>query len=171
MMDVIFRNLKIKKDDKDYVVDIGINFDEININGAKEFYLKAEIEDVGDLSVFSGYEEFDLSGYTVEPGKTALELYHSLEELENINPVQLYSRGCTNIIFNNENFTDDYSKFPFNIIINQNTITDSKIKPEESPNFIITKNNEVKFVVVNGFLIDIEKAESWNGNSIVYGIK
>lgn len=171
MMDVIFRNLKIKKDDKDYIVDIGINFDEININGAKEFYLKAEIEDVGDLSVFSGYEEFDLSGYTVEPGKTALELYHSLEELEKINPVQLYSRGYTNIIFNNEIFTDDYSKFPFNIIINQNTITDSKIKPEESPNFIITKNNVVKFVVVNGFLIDIEKAESWNGNSIVYGIK
>jgi hypothetical protein len=49
------------------------------------------------------------------------------------------------------------------------TIPESKIKPEESPNFIIKKNNEVKYAVVNGFLIDIEKVESWNGNSIVYG--
>lgn len=171
MMDIILRKLTIKKDEKDYLVDIGINFEEININGTKEFYLKAKIEDVGDLSVFSGYEEFDLSGYRVEPGRTASELYDSIEGLEKINPVQLYRMGCTNIILNNENFHGDYSKFPFNIIMNRKAMPDSKIKPEEAPNFIILKDDEVKFVVVNGFLIDIEKAESWDGNSLVYEIK
>lgn len=168
MMDVILRNLKIKKDDKDYVIDIGINFDEVNINDAKDFYLKAEIEDVGDLSVFAGYEEFDLSGYTVEPGKTKPKPYLSLEELEKINPVQLYNEGYTNAILNNASFQGEYSHLPFNIVFNREAIPESKIKPEESPNFIITKYNKVKFVVVNGFLIDIEKADSWSGNSIVY---
>ncbi|MCU0414546.1 MAG: hypothetical protein MUE91_09130 [Ignavibacteriaceae bacterium] len=169
MMDLILRNLIIKRFENDYVVDLGINYDEANINGAKDFYLKAEIKDVGDLSVFAGYQEFDLSGYTVEPGKTKTEAYHSLEELEKINPTELYSEGYTNVILRNNNFQSDYSHHPFNIILDKKFIPGSEIKPEESPNFIIKKNNEVKFVVVNGFLIDIKNIESWNGNSIVFG--
>jgi hypothetical protein len=169
MMDVILRNLKIKQDNIEYVIDIGMNFDEVNVNGAKDFYLKAEIEDVGDLSVFAGYEEFDLSGYSIELGKIKPEPYLSLEELDKINPAKLYSEGYTNVILSNKDFKGEYSHLPFNIILNGRTILESKIKPEESPNFTIKKNNEVKYAVVNGFLIDIEKVESWNGNSIVYG--
>jgi hypothetical protein len=69
---------------------------------------------------------------------------------------------------NNVNFQEEYSHLPFNIILYEKTIPESKIKPEESPNFIIKKNNEVKFVFVNGFLIDIDKTEDWSGNSIIY---
>lgn len=169
MMDLILRNLIVKRDDIEYLVDIGINYEEVNVNGAKDFYLKAEIEDVGDLSVFAGYEEFDLAGYTVKPGKTKPKPYHSLDEIENINPIQLYSEGYTNVISDNDSFQGEYFHLPFNIISNRKVFSDIEIKPEESPNFILTKNNEVKFVVINGYLIDIEKVESWNGNSIVYG--
>ncbi len=169
MMDLILRNLKIKRDDIEYVVDIGINFDEVNINGAKDFYLKAIIEDVGDLSVFAGYEEVDLSGYSVEPGKTKPESYHSLEELEKINPTQLYNEGYTNVNLDNESFQGEYTHLPFNIIFNGKTIPETKVKPEEAPNLILRKNGQVKFVVVNGFLIDIGNVDNWNGNSIVYG--
>jgi len=169
MMDLILRNLKIKRDNIEYVIDISINYDEVNVDIAKDFYLKAAIEDVGDLSVFAGYEEFDLSGYSVEPGKTKPEPYHSLDELEKINPAQLYSEGYTSVILNNDSFQGEYSHLPFNIIFNHKTIPEAKIKPDETPNFIIRENNEIKFVVVNGFLIDIEKVENWNGNSITYG--
>jgi len=169
MMDLILRNLKVIRDKDEYIVDIGINYDEINLNGAKDFYLKAEIEDVGDLSVFAGYEELDLSGFTIEPGKTKPEPYHSLDELEKINPVQLYSEGFTNVILKNENFQGVYSNFPFNILFDRNALLDCQIKPEEMPNFIIRKNNDVKYAVVNGHLIDIEKVDIWNGNSIVFG--
>ena len=168
MMDVILRNLRMKKDNNEYIIDIGINFNEVNVNGAKDFYLKAEIEDVGDLSVFSGYEEFDLSEYFIEPGKTKPEPYSSSYELEKINPVHLYKEGYTNVILNDGNYQVEYSNKPFNIIIYGKDIAEGKIKPEEAPNFIIRKNGEVKFAVVNGFLSDIEKVVSWNGNSIIY---
>jgi hypothetical protein len=168
MLDVILRNLRMKKNNNEYRIDIGINFNEVNVNGAKDFYLKAEIEDVGDLSVFSGYDEFDLSGYFVEPGKTKPEPYHSSNELEKINPVHLFKEGYTNVILNDDNIKDEYSQFPFNLFLKGKDIVGGKIKPEESPNFIIRKNDEVNFAVVNGFLIDIEKVESWNGNSIIY---
>jgi len=169
MMDVILKDLRLKKDNNEYVIDIGINFDEVNVNDAKDFYLKADIEDVGDLSVFAGYEEFDLSGCTVEPGKTKLEIYHNIDELEKINLTQLFKAGYTNVILQNDSFQGEYSHFPFNIILNNKAFREGKIKPEESPNLIIKKNNEVKFAVVNGFLIEIEKVEDWHGNSIVYG--
>ena len=168
MMDVILRNLRMKKNNNEYIIDIGINFNEVNVNGAKDFYFKAEVEDVGDLSVFSGYEEFDLSEYSVEPGKTKPEPYHSSNELESINPLQLYQEGYTNVILNDDNFKDEYSQLPFSLILKGKDIMEGKIKPEEAPNFIIRKSNEVKFAVVNGFLIDIEKVEGWNGNSIIY---
>jgi len=169
MMDLILRNLKITRDNMEYVIDIGINYDEVNVDEAKDFYLKAAIEDVGDLSVFAGYEEFDLSGYTIEPGKTKPVAYHSLNELEKINPAQLYRDGYTNVALNNTDFKGEFTYLPFNIILNQKSFGESKIKPEESANFIIKKDGEVRFILVNGFLIDISMVESWNCNSIVYG--
>lgn len=168
MMDVILRNLKEIRDDKEFIVDIGINFEEINTNGAKDFYLKSTIEDIGDLSVFSGYEDIDLSGFTIEPGKTKPEPYNSYDELKRINSVQLYSEGYVNVILNDANLNSDYSIFPFNIILNGSDIKTFKIKTEEPANFVIRKNNEIKFVIVNGFLIDIADIGSWSGNSMVY---
>ena len=168
MMDVIFRNINEIRNDKEFIVDIGINFEEINTNSAKDFYLKATIEDIGDLSVFSGYEDVDFSGFTIESGKTKPEPYNSYDELKKINPVELYSEGYVNVILNNENAKAEFSSLPFNIFLNQSSITEAKIKTEESANFIIRKNNEVKFAVVNGFLIDISNIVGWNGNSIIY---
>jgi len=168
MMDVILRNLKEIRNGMEFTVDIGINFEEINTNGAKDFYLKSSIEDIGDLSVFSGYEDIDLAGFTIEPGKTKPEPFNSYNELKAINPVQLFNEGFVNVILNDDNFNADYSLLPFNIILNGSNIKQYKIKTEEPANFIIRKSDEVKFVVVNGFLIDIADIGSWSGNSMVY---
>jgi len=168
MMDFILRNLLLKRDDKEYIMDVGINYEEVNIDGAKDFYLKASIEDVGDLSVYSGYDEIDLSGYFIEPGKTKFEAYNSLDDLENINPVELYRKGYTNVLLNNAEFSGEYSNLSFNIILNENDNPENLIKPDDDANFIIRKNDEVKYAIVNGFLIDIEKVNDWSGNTIIY---
>jgi hypothetical protein len=70
---------------------------------------------------------------------------------------------------NNSEFTREYSHLPFNIILNGNDKLQALIKPDEPANFIIRKNDDVKFVVVNGFIIDIEKVNDWSGNTIVHG--
>jgi hypothetical protein len=168
MMDFILRNLILKRDDKKYIMDVGINYEEVNINGAKDFYLKASIEDIGDLSVYSGYDEIDLAGFIIEPGKTKPEVYNSLEDLEKINPVELYNKGYTNILLNNGEFATEYSNLPFNIILNEKDKPKNLIKPDDAANFIIRMNDEVKYVVVNGFLIDVEKVNDWSDNSIIY---
>ncbi|MBK9098131.1 MAG: peptidase M14 [bacterium] len=168
MMDVILRNLQVKKDEIEYTIDIGINFEEKNINGAKDFYLEAEIADIGDLSVFSGYEEFDFSGHSVEPGKTKKNIFHSLDELKKTDPAQLYQEGYTNVILKNDNFHGEYSHLPFNIFLSEKNISEVSIKTEEPANLIIKKDGKVRYAIVNGFIIDVNNIENWNGNSIVY---
>jgi len=168
MMDYIIRNLKLKKEDIEYIIDVGINFEEENFDDARKFYLKASIEDIGDLSVYSGYEEIDLTGYSIEPGRTKPEEYHSIDELKKLNPAELYSAGFTNVHLSDENFSEDHTYLPFNIILNENNTPENSVEPDAPANFIIRKDGVVKLAIVNGFLIDIEKPDSWNGNSIVY---
>jgi len=167
MMDGILRNLTVNQGDKSFIVDIGINQEETNINGAKDFYLKGNIEDIGDLSVFSGYDEFDLTGYTVETGKTKPEAFPSYNELKITDPLALYNQGFTNVILQDDKFEGEHSKLPINILINQPVKNETVIKPEEPANLIIRKDNDVKYVVLNGFVIDINNIDAWSGNSIV----
>jgi hypothetical protein len=167
MMDFILKNLKLKREGKDYIIDIGINFEEENIDSARNFCLKASIEDVGDLSVYSGYEEIDLSGFSIEPGKTKPNIFHSITELENLNPADLYDNGYTNVILSDGDFIGEHTYLPFNILINPNVKLNNEIKPDDPANFIIKKDGLVKFVVINGFLVDIGNLDGWSGNSII----
>lgn len=168
MIDIILRNLKMKSGETEFLVDIGINHEEKNINGAKEFYLEAEIDDIGDLSVFSGYEEIDLNGFTVEPGRTSPATIESANQLKEIDPVELFSQGYTNVILKDSSQINEFSELPFNIIINDTVKIPEEIKVEGEANLIIRNNGEVKFVVVNGFLYNLNDMERTKGNGLIY---
>src|ERR1035437_4796232 len=74
LYDLILRNLRINNDNKVSIIDIGINnnedFDE-NVGNTK---IISCIEEIGDLTNFYGKEEFDLSGYYVEPISGSLKI-------------------------------------------------------------------------------------------------
>ena len=167
MIDLILRNLTVKNSGHEYKIDVGIDYEEINMNGATDFYYKSKIEDLGDLSVFHGYNEIDLNGYRVEPGKTYPTVINSIVELEALNPKELFSNGYTNIILKSPGYNEEFSKYAFNIIFNVPNVLKEKIKFEGIPNLIVRKNGVVKYVVVNGFVRDIEKLEESSGNSIL----
>jgi len=167
MIDLILRNLTVKNGEHNYKIDVGIQYEEKNINSAEEFYYKAQIEDLGDLSVFHGYNEIDLTGYRVEPGKTYPTVINSKEALETLKPIELFSNGYTNVIFKSPGYDVEFSKFPFNIFLNEPDLLEENIKVESVPNFVIRKNGVVKFVVVNGFLRDLENLAESKGNSLL----
>src|SRR5690606_12924933 len=135
----------------EYKIDIGINRDEENYNGAKDFYYKAAVEDLGDLSVFYGYEEKNLEGMEITTGKTYPEAFNSLKELEEMDFKKLYNEGYTNVILN-EKISSRFTKLPVNIFYKTNEGESSAIKPGGKANFIIKKGNEVKYVIINGFV-------------------
>jgi len=167
MIDLILRNLTVKNNGHDYKIDIGIDYEEKNINGAKEFYYKAQIEDLGDLSVFHGYNEIDLTGYRVEPGRTYPTVIISKEALEALKPIEIFSNGYTNVILKSPGYNEEFSKFLFNIFLNELDISGEKINVESVPNLIIRKNGVVKYAIVNGFIRDLENLAESTGNSLL----
>ena len=155
LMDLIIRRVKYVKNGLEYSFDLGIKRTEVNINHSTGFYYKSAIEDLGDLSVFFGYEDYDFEGMEISPGKTYPVKFDSIEEIQKLNLNDLYNEGFTNVILNSKNFDDDFSPLAINIIQNQNYEEKTNIKIGEIPNFVIKKNEKVKYVIINGFIYDV----------------
>ncbi|HSP86841.1 MAG TPA: M14 family zinc carboxypeptidase [Ignavibacteriaceae bacterium] len=166
IIDLILRNLTYKNSNYEYLIDIGINNEEQNYNEAKDFYYKSLVEDMGDLSVFYGYDELDLKGMEIIVGKTYPKSFKTLFEIKKLNFSKLYNEGYTNVVLN-EKISEGFTKLPINIFYKTAEDEPLKIKIGKRANFIIKQNNEVKYVIINGFVLDPQKPEYKTGNALI----
>ena len=151
MYDKIFRKVTIEKFSKKYIVDIGINFKKI-LNENSVFW-ESNIEAIGDLSTYSGFEEMDCDGLKLHPGYIHSSTIKSLDELNRINFSELYSKGNIYIIAEN---VINLPKHPKNAII---LLKNSYSKHPETAidsyaNFVFLASEIVLYVVINGFVIN-----------------
>ncbi len=153
MMDLILRNLIYKIGNQKIVIDVGINRTEFNKDSARSFFSIGRVIDLGDLSVYSGYDDYDLSGMEISIGKTYENKAASMDGLSKLNFLDLFSRGITNVITDFP-VEEKYCEFPINLVLKKQTR--DKIEIDGPANFCISENGKVKFVAVNGFLIEIE---------------
>ena len=166
IMDLILRNLRYKNAGHEYTIDIGVNREEENYSEAKDFYYKSAVEDVGDLSVFYGYDEYDLKGMEITIGKTHPQPFSSLTEIEKLNFSELYKEGYTNVVLK-EKVSPGFTKLPINIFYKTAEDEPLNLKLGKKANFIIKKDDEIKFVLVNGFVLDPFKPEFKSGNALI----
>jgi hypothetical protein len=166
-MNLILRNVTYKKNGNECKIDIGINRTEVNLNGAKNFYFKSAIEDIGDLSIYFGYEDYNFDGMELTIGKTYPEKFNSVSEIEKLSFVKLYEEGYTNVILNSNQLKEEFSKYPVNIVTSANTPPAPEIKIGEIPNFLIKKSGKVRYSIVNGFIIDISNLLWKNKNGLI----
>ncbi len=167
IMDLVLRNLTLKEKESEHVIDIGINREEVNWDDANEFYLKSSIEDLGDLSNYFGYEEYDLKGMEVNKGKTYPKAFNSISEIEKTNFSKLYEEGYTNVILKNNLSKPGPTKIPLNIFIQNAPEESEKIMLTETANLIFRKDGKVKYVVVNGFFISPDRINFNNCNALI----
>ncbi len=167
MMDFIIRNITVRKFQTKYVVDIGINYEEININNNHSFYYKAKIEDIGDLSVYSGYKELDATGLSLVLGKTYETEFNSVSEIKSVGSSSLLQKGITNLKLNDTEIENKYSPVLFNIILN-NKERKEELKEEAVPNFILCDGRKFKYAVINGFLINASSVGKKVSNALIF---
>jgi len=67
LFDLIIRNLRIRYENKESIIDIGINNNEDFDENSGKIKIISSIEEIGDLSNFYGNDECDLAGYYAEP--------------------------------------------------------------------------------------------------------
>lgn len=167
MIDFIIRNVSVNQKGKDYTIDIAINYEEVSTDEYRNFYYKARIEDIGDLSVYTGYEELDATGLSLELGKTFSTVYSSIEEIENMDFTNLLNEGITNVILHSSDFDEDYSRLTFNIILND-AERNEELAVEKIPNFVLKEKENIKYFIINGFLIDKNNVGRKKGNALIF---
>jgi len=139
----------------------------MNINNNHSFYYKAKIEDIGDLSVYSGYKELDATGLTLVLGKSYEKEFNSVNEIIDVEPFSLLQRGITNLKLSNNEIENKYSPILFNIILN-NKERKEELKEESVPNFILCDGRKFKYAVINGFLIKASSVGRKVGNALIF---
>ncbi len=156
LMDLIIRNVSFNKNGNEYKADIGITRTEINTNNFNDFYYKSSIEDIGDLSIYFGYEDHNFEGMEMQIGKTYPQKFNSISEIGKLNFLKLFEDGFTNVLIDSSECHDKFTLLPINITTTNNEVENIKLKIGDVPNFIIKKNGHVKYAIINGFLIDVE---------------
>ena len=166
IFDLVIRNLKYESEGKEIIVDLGINRTEKNYNNATEFYFTSSVEDVGDLSVYFGFDDIDLKGYKLSMGKTYSKEFASISELKKTNFLKLYKNGYTGVKLKKA-YGQPFTKLPINIYSKGKEPKSSKKLLNSAPNFTLTKDGEVRYVLINGFLIGVDKPFGSPYNAVV----
>ncbi len=144
---------------KDYVLDIGIHRLEVDLEDHNDFWYSSRIIDQGDLSTYYGYETFNAEGYRVVPGKVysgvlsdvkgldAKEIIHQLKQGFLYFPVSKSLEGML------------YSPLPVHFVSKDFEIPEFRLEVGINPTFILEKEGQPAYAVVNGFLIDLSQGE------------
>jgi len=162
--DMILRNLTVQNKKEKIKVDIAVNLDEFELKKENRIFYRSNVADLGDLSVFYAYNDYDFDGYTIERAKVYDKKVYSLKELKKLDYPLLYSKGYSTILVNklpDEKFSD----YPINIAL-KNKI-DTTINIGEIANFVIKKDNKIEYIVINGFLFKIDSDRKPEGNGLV----
>ncbi|MFH2029068.1 MAG: M14 family zinc carboxypeptidase [Bacteroidota bacterium] len=155
LFDLLLRNLTIEHNGKNYSIDVGINHKEKSSRNPRIDYYKSEIADIGDLSTFYGYSEYDCSGLTIHEGITEILDKAGIEEIKKLDFIEKYKQGIVAVKIINAKFENEFTEIPINIITRQK-LNKGKIEIGETADFIIKNGNNVKYAVINGYLVDIE---------------
>jgi hypothetical protein len=167
LFDLKIENVSYELLGKDYILDLGINRQEIDLEGHDQFYYKSIILDQGDLSTYYGYETFNAAGYKIVPPKIVdakkqdIDLSDTNKLLESgiaYLKTPLPKQGFS--VKKPVHFVDSNFKLP----------NEFRISIGDNPTFFLEKEGVLTHAVINGFLIDLDKPiqKQGFGNSLIY---
>jgi hypothetical protein len=148
---------------KSYLLDLGINQVEVDKEGNNDFWYSSRIIDQGDLSTYYGYETFNAEGYNIVSGKVYPEIMNSsAEALEKA--AELLNSGYTYIRVKNIPSEALNSPLPLHQISPEYELPEFRLGVNKNPTFLLRKDGELRYAVINGFLIDLGR----DNNSLMF---
>ncbi len=167
LFDLLLRNVTIEKNDMLYTIDIGINQNETGTSDSRDFYFKGKIADVGDLSTFYGFDEIDCTGMTIEQAEVHPKTFSTVGEIKNNDVTKILNNGYSFVQVDTIETSDRFVKCPINIVKTSSKLK-TKIGLGRQANFVLKKDEIIKFVCVNGFLYDIKSGKNNIINGLIY---
>ncbi|WP_225987831.1 M14 metallopeptidase family protein [Rufibacter sp. LB8] len=152
LFDLVIRNVRYQDKNRDTLMDIGINRDELSAQLPDGFYRRSSVEEIGDMRVFYGYEELDGQGLTMHPGNVFPTPLKDVSELTWERAQTLLAEGYTTVKITNRLANLNPTLLPLNLLAANQTANHS-LALEKQANFILKDaSGAVKYAIVNGFV-------------------
>lgn len=156
--DLLIKNVKVRKDSCEYIVDLGINYSEKFDSLRNRFIRAYSISDVGDLSTFYGFDTLDANYLNFDFGKVYEEIITNYNQLLKLNLDSLIKVGYTTIIYQgNFDKIQEGSLLDQMISTIKSPLRESKKLLNHSANFVLKEDDgKIRISVVNGSIVEIE---------------
>lgn len=157
LYDVLIRKVLVHHNDSlSMITDLGINRDEIHQDTT--FSIRSRVSDLGDLGENYGYDEIDASGLEYVPGKVYPSTFASFGQLDRVKAMELLRQGyvavtVTRLPSGAERIPND---FPLHVF-NQRQPNLGLPAIGREAHFLLAKDGDIQYAVVNGFLVDLRE--------------
>lgn len=157
LFDLKLENLTYPLLGKEYILDIGIHRLEVDKEDHNDFWYSSRIIDQGDLSTYYGYETFNAEGYRVVPGKVFPNVLSKIKDIEGEEYIGYLKQGYLYFRIAESFERTPFVPAPFHLISEDYEIPELRLEVGRNPTFLLEKDGEVRYAVVNGFLIDLSQ--------------
>lgn len=156
MADLIIRNLTVKSPDGLKTMDVAIQREEVQNESATDFYYKSKIADLGDLSTFFGYQEFEASAFNYKRAKVYDQKLAKIGDLKNLDLNALLNQGISEFICPGMKESFEISSLPVNVHKSAEEV-DIDLKPESNPSFFLERDGVLEYGIINGYMIQLNR--------------
>lgn len=164
LVDLLINEVQIPVNGKYYPVDLAIRRRE-NTSG-DTYFVTGSVDDLGDMQVYFGLEEFDASGLKYAEGKVYDGVFDSVENLDEAKAMELLNQGYLAVKVKSDSIGDLHN-LPI-LVLKSSDDFSSGWKTGESTNFFLEKDGVRKYAVVNGYLINLDSPKNQEFKQRVY---
>jgi hypothetical protein len=164
--DLLIKNVTAKVNGKEFRTDLAIDRAEVNTQKATSFYYTSTIEEYGDLSIYSGTQQLDATGCSIEHGKIFPDVFAHISDITEKKAWELLRKGYTYLRVAEDSKGVRSVGLPVNILTRHKSFT---ITPalDDPATFILKNDGKIRYAVVNGFVYDFESDYRLLGNGLI----
>lgn len=167
LFDLKLSNLSYEFLGETYLLDLGINTPQIATETAKGYYRKGSIADLGDLTTHYGYESLDASTYTIVPAKVYPEHFATIGQVLKTDIQKILHQGYGYVVV--EEFPEDQKSVPLPLnILKEPKAPNFGFHLGANPCFFLKKDGRLRYLITNGFLVDLEQPKPNFLNALLY---
>ncbi len=148
--DLVVREAEIEKWGRRFTIDIAFRRSESG-RGA------ASISDLGDLSIFHGYDEVQAKGMRIAAGKVYPTVLADMAALKRQDLVHLLKQGYTEIQLSKMPASPPSGAFPFRLVAPGKGSKSQEFRVGRNPSFVLMLDGKARWAVVNGYAFDLER--------------
>jgi len=155
LYDLVIRNVQREMNGQQFIIDVGVNLNEFDLEGQRDFYELSRIQYIGDLSTYHGYQELNADGLRVVPGKIYPKVQKTLKDVAELKVQRLLKQGYTTVR------VKDLEQYPYLRsellldVISKDAEPNQELLLGRRANFLLKKRRKNQFAVVNGVLVEL----------------